>query len=117
VHGAGMGTSGFHAGSNGLRQSRPPGEMVGPTRLCTDSNTPLQAQQLASFVLLLLAAFADAAPAATGCRELGFTETLVCSKCDRYFYYVSSFFFAALPLVPSQDPAPSDLVGARAGKC
>lgn len=34
-------------------------------------------------MLLLLAALGDAAPAATGCRELGFTETLVCSKCDR----------------------------------
>merc|ERR1712216_780450 len=34
-------------------------------------------------LLVLCATCAGAAPAATGCRELGFTETLVCSKCDR----------------------------------
>ena len=41
------------------------------------------AQVQLAVVLLLLAAVVDGAPTATGCRELGFTETLVCSKCDR----------------------------------
>ena len=40
-------------------------------------------QSATLLLLLLIAATPEAAPSATGCLELGFTETLVCSKCDR----------------------------------
>jgi len=48
---------------------------------CRVGATPAGA---AAALLLLAACVCDAAPGATGCRELGFTETLVCSKCDRW---------------------------------